>query len=52
MHNGIIENYGEIKARWHTFLSETDTEVMAHLIQDELENGAGSLMAATRAASK
>jgi len=36
IHNGIIENYGPIKdrliARGHTFNSDTDTEVLAHLI--------------------
>lgn len=39
-HNGIIENYKEIKgrlsARGHSFSSETDTEVLAHLIEDKL----------------
>jgi glucosamine--fructose-6-phosphate aminotransferase (isomerizing) len=34
VHNGIIENYGEIKARLaglgYVFTSETDTEVIAH----------------------
>ncbi len=38
IHNGIIENYAPIKAelsqRGHTFLSDTDTEVLAHLIDD------------------
>lgn len=43
-HNGIFENYLEIKqklvAKGYTFRSETDTEVLAHLIQDYLgENG-------------
>src|ERR1043165_4507831 len=36
IHNGIIENYTQIKARLvargHTFQTETDTEVLAHLI--------------------
>ena len=37
MHNGIIENYGALRAMLqktgHTFVSETDTEVLAHLIE-------------------
>ncbi|HHT9129432.1 MAG TPA: glutamine--fructose-6-phosphate transaminase (isomerizing) [Candidatus Brocadiaceae bacterium] len=45
VHNGIIENYDYLKSRLkqegHTFKSETDTEVLAHLIekyfQDNLE---------------
>src|SRR2546428_2396251 len=34
VHNGVIENYEQIKERLkgHTFLSSTDTEVLAHLI--------------------
>ncbi len=43
VHNGIIENYAELKAelaaRGHTFESETDTEVVAHLIDAELSAG-------------
>jgi glucosamine--fructose-6-phosphate aminotransferase (isomerizing) len=38
IHNGIIENYGplkeELKKRGHVFLSDTDTEVLIHLIED------------------
>lgn len=38
IHNGIIENYASIKERLqktgHTFLSQTDTEVLIHLIED------------------
>ncbi|MBL0385549.1 glutamine--fructose-6-phosphate transaminase (isomerizing) [Tumebacillus sp. ITR2] len=38
VHNGIIENYQtlreELIAKGHTFLSETDTEVVAHLLDD------------------
>jgi glucosamine--fructose-6-phosphate aminotransferase (isomerizing) len=41
VHNGIVENYLSLKhaliAKGHTFVSETDTEIIAHLIQDELE---------------
>ena len=41
VHNGIVENYLQLKqaliARGHRFQSETDTEIIAHIIQDELE---------------
>ena len=41
VHNGIIENYRSLRARLeakgHVFLSETDTEVLAHLIGDRYE---------------
>ncbi|HEX5283519.1 MAG TPA: glutamine--fructose-6-phosphate transaminase (isomerizing) [Bryocella sp.] len=44
VHNGIVENYltlkHELMAKGHAFASETDTEIIAHLIQDELENHA------------
>ncbi|HUX35428.1 MAG TPA: glutamine--fructose-6-phosphate transaminase (isomerizing) [Candidatus Paceibacterota bacterium] len=40
-HNGIIENYGELKKelleKGHSFKSETDTETIAHLIEEELK---------------
>ncbi|ADO69950.1 glutamine--fructose-6-phosphate transaminase (isomerizing) [Stigmatella aurantiaca] len=43
VHNGIIENHlalkEELRAKGHVFSSETDTEVFAHLISDELERG-------------
>ncbi len=42
IHNGIIENYHslrqELKDKGHVFTSETDTEVLAHLIEDHLED--------------
>jgi glucosamine--fructose-6-phosphate aminotransferase (isomerizing) len=44
IHNGIIENFAELKsgleARNHLFSSDTDTEVVAHLIEEELKEGA------------
>src|SRR5512133_2845399 len=41
VHNGIIENYLQLKEQLkqagHTFKSETDTEVIAHLIEEKLK---------------
>ncbi|AKH97381.1 glutamine--fructose-6-phosphate transaminase (isomerizing) [Halanaeroarchaeum sulfurireducens] len=40
VHNGIIDNYETLKADLmdrHEFTSETDTEVVAHLLEDELD---------------
>ncbi len=43
VHNGIIENYASLKeslrAAGHTFTSDTDTEVIPHLIQQYLDEG-------------
>ena len=43
VHNGIIENYGALrtmlKQQGHTFVSETDTEVLAHLIEAAMDGG-------------
>lgn len=51
VHNGIIENYHSLKAelveKGHKFLSETDTEVIVHLIE---ESYTGDLKAAVRKA--
>src|SRR5438067_6950037 len=53
VHNGILENYLEIKDRLrsegHTFRSETDTEVLAHLIEHHLTT-TGRLERAVKAA--
>ena len=47
VHNGIIENYARLKdelvALGHRFRSETDTEVLAHLIEHERKRGADVL---------
>ena len=44
-HNGIIENYQELwdklQAEGHTRSSETDSEVVAHMLERELATGAG-----------
>ena len=46
VHNGIVENYLTLKnaliAKGHKFVSETDTEIIAHLIEDELNQAAHS----------
>lgn len=43
VHNGIVENYLELKqqlqGRKHSFVSETDTEVIAHLIEEKYMSG-------------
>lgn len=53
VHNGIIENYLELKdeliSRGHKFLSETDTEVIVHLIEEYYK---GDLLEAVRSAVK
>ncbi len=55
VHNGIIENHLELKreleAAGHTFATETDTEVVAHLVESELR-GDGIDRAVRRALSK
>ncbi|HEY8998160.1 MAG TPA: glutamine--fructose-6-phosphate transaminase (isomerizing) [Edaphobacter sp.] len=50
VHNGIVENYlalkKELTAQGHTFTTETDTEIIAHLIEQELKE-LSELIAAT-----
>ncbi len=45
VHNGIIENYpalkSELQSQGHKFISQTDTEVIAHLIEDYLRQYRG-----------
>jgi len=53
VHNGIIENFAELKksltARGHIFRSDTDTEVVAHLIEEQYAKNA-DLLSAVRSA--
>jgi glutamine---fructose-6-phosphate transaminase (isomerizing) len=54
IHNGIIENYGIIKealvAKGHTFKSDTDTEVLIHLVEDIIHETSLDLQEAVRIA--
>lgn len=55
VHNGIIENFAELR-RWlsgrgHVFRSDTDTEVIPHLIEEFKRSGADSYTAFKRAVS-
>jgi glucosamine--fructose-6-phosphate aminotransferase (isomerizing) len=53
IHNGIIENFQELRdgleARGHTLVSETDTEAIAHLIEEAYD---GDIAEASRAAMR
>jgi len=55
VHNGILENYRELRAELEAagceILSETDTELVAHLIEREVARGS-DLLAAVRAAAR
>jgi len=56
VHNGIIENYqslrDELVAAGHTFTSDTDTEVVPHLVETALESGADPEAAVREAVSR
>lgn len=56
IHNGIIENYATIKeeltSRGHEFKSDTDTEVLIHLIEEIYKNEKNDLLEAVRLALK
>ncbi|TDI48940.1 MAG: glutamine--fructose-6-phosphate transaminase (isomerizing) [Acidobacteria bacterium] len=52
IHNGIIENYLDLKrdleSKGHKFVTETDTEIVAHAIEEAYKNGAADLPEAFR----
>ena len=56
IHNGIIENYVQLRAqlekRGHKFKSETDTESVVHLLSDARKENNGDLAAAMRQVCK
>jgi glucosamine--fructose-6-phosphate aminotransferase (isomerizing) len=56
VHNGIIENFAELKAelqaKGRVFSSDTDTEVVAHLIDQNMVEGAGPLEAFSAAVKR
>ncbi len=54
VHNGIIENFEELKNSLpqHTFSSSTDTEVLPHLIEEEMKKGSSFEDAVISTASK
>ena len=56
VHNGIIENYlslrADLEAKGHVFKSQTDTEVIPHLIEEILKGGGKSVSEAIREALK
>ncbi|MBL7119454.1 MAG: glutamine--fructose-6-phosphate transaminase (isomerizing) [Dehalococcoidia bacterium] len=52
VHNGIIQNYRQLRSQLqpkHVFLSETDTEVIPHLIEEHMDAGASLEQAVLRA---
>ncbi|CAG0928360.1 glucosamine---fructose-6-phosphate aminotransferase (isomerizing) [Thermoflexales bacterium] len=53
IHNGIVENFlelrGDLQAQGHTFRSETDTETIVHLVEQNMRDGLGFEEAARQA---
>ncbi|MEM1928261.1 MAG: glutamine--fructose-6-phosphate transaminase (isomerizing) [Acidilobaceae archaeon] len=56
VHNGVLRNYAELReelaSRGHVLESETDTELIAHVIEEELENSETFLEALARALTR
>ncbi|HIW76376.1 MULTISPECIES: glutamine--fructose-6-phosphate transaminase (isomerizing) [Gordonibacter] len=56
VHNGIIENFAELReeleGRGHTFTSETDTEVIAHLVEEAFRTNRDLLQAVREAVER
>jgi len=56
VHNGIIENYRELRDKLekkeHTFVSETDSEVIPHLIEDYMDTGVSLVEAVAKTAKQ
>ena len=56
VHNGIIENYLKLKdalrEKGHTFKTETDTEIVAHLVEEHLKEGLSFEEAVRRSAQQ
>jgi glucosamine--fructose-6-phosphate aminotransferase (isomerizing) len=56
VHNGIIENYGQLRAglstRGHKFASQTDSEIIPHLIEELLASGLDLKEAVAQTANK
>src|SRR5512142_2601094 len=54
VHNGIIENYldlkHELQQQGHRFVTETDTEIVAHLVEREMPEANGKLEVAVQRA--
>ncbi len=53
VHNGIIENFRELRqeltAKGHVFVTQTDSEAVAHLVTQEMRDGAGPKAAVAKA---